>query len=924
MSSKEKVFLIDGSGYIFRAYFAIRHLTSKKGVPTNAVYGFTTMLLKLLKEQKPKYLAIAFDAKEKTFRHEMYADYKANRPPAPEDLVPQFPLIQQVVDAFEIPRLLQPGFEADDLLGSMAKKATDAGHEVVIVTGDKDLMQLVTPQVTILDELRGAARGGTAWIDEAAVVEKFGVSPDKVIDVLALMGDSSDNVPGVRGIGPKTAALLIQEYGSVENTIANAEKIKQKSRREKLIAEQDMALLSKKLVTIPTDLPLAYTVDDLLYERKEDAPLVSLFQELSFERLLKDPHLNLAGADAAPVKSTSSDTPATPPSESPIVQAEANINHKDYLGVFNQSDWASLVKQLEAADCIAFDTETDSLTPTEANLVGLSFSWAEGEAAYVPLDHETDGEQLTFEDIKDELQALLRREDKRWLTQNGKYDQLVMKGAGITDWAPSGDSMIASYLLYSDGFHHGLDEMSERHLGHVPISYTDVCGSGKEQISFRQVPMDKAVAYAAEDADLTRRLCLLLEPELKKEGLDVLYHEVEMPLANVLAQMEGYGIKLHEERLHQLEAEFVEELTQIEKQAYDLAGDEFNLASPKQVGEVLFEKLQLPVIRKTKSGPSTDAKVLQALSYHHELPDLILQHRMLSKLQGTYVKVLPQMINDGSQRLHTQFNQTVTATGRLSSSNPNLQNIPNRTAVGRQIREAFIAEPGNVLLSLDYSQIELRLLAHVSEDPVLLTSFQNGEDVHARTASEIFQIPIGEVDRMKRGIAKSINFGLLYGMGPHRLSQEVGISRAEAKDYIDRYFDRYKGIRTWHEKTLQKAHQDLSVRTIFGRRRDLPDLGAKNKMVVQRAERTAINTPIQGSAADLLKKAMVKAHAQLASAFPRAKMLLQVHDELVLEVPEEDAQAVEALVVDAMENAAALDVPLVVEGGTGQNWAQAH
>ena len=923
MTAKDKVFLIDGSGYIFRAYFAIRHLTSKSGVPTNAVYGFTTMLLKLLKEQKPKYLAIAFDAKEKTFRHEMYEDYKANRPPAPEDLVPQFPLIHQVVDAFEIPKLLQPGFEADDLLGSMAQKAVEAGHEVVIVTGDKDLMQLVTPQVTILDELRGAARGGSAWIDEAAVVDKFGVPPNQVIDVLALMGDSSDNVPGVRGIGPKTAALLIQEYGSVENTIANADQIKQKSRREKLIAEQDMALLSKKLVTIPTDLELGVSLEDLLYERKADAPLVQLFQELSFERLLKDPHLNLAPGEASAATASTKPDPSGADAP-PALKVHATVDRERYTAVQTREQWLELLEKIDDASCVAFDTETDSLVPTEANLVGLSFSWAEGEAAYVPLAHEGLEEQLDLEDIRSELEARLQASEKRWVTQNGKYDQLVMMRAGISDWAPSGDSMIASYLLHADAVQHGLDAMSERHLGHVPLSYASVCGSGKEQIPFSQVPLKEAVAYAAEDADLTRRLCLLLEPELKNEGLDVLYREVEIPLANVLAQMESYGIKLNTDRLSQLENEFLEELTRIEQQAHEIAGGAFNLASPKQVGEVLFEKLGLPVIRKTKSGPSTDAKVLQALAYQHELPDLILQHRMLSKLQGTYVKVLPQMINERSQRLHTQFNQTVTATGRLSSSNPNLQNIPNRTSVGRQIREAFVAEPGKVLLSLDYSQIELRLLAHVSADPVLVSSFQKGEDVHARTASEVFGLPLQDVDRMQRGIAKSINFGLLYGMGPHRLSQEVGISRAEAKDYIDRYFERYKGIRTWHQKTLNQAHQDQAVRTIFGRRRELPELGAKNKMVVQRAERTAINTPIQGSAADLLKKAMVKAYEELKVAFPEAKMLLQVHDELVLEVPAQEAQEVQALVTRAMEEAAALDVPLVVEGGNGSNWAQAH
>lgn len=716
---KEPVFIIDGSGYIFRAYYAVRPLTSKKGVPTNAVYGFLSMLQKLIKDHKPKYLAIAFDTGQKNFRHELYSDYKANRPPAPPDLVPQFDLIRRLVDAFEIAQFSQVGFEADDVIGTLTRKATELGHPVVIVTGDKDMMQLVGDQVCLLDELRAAKTGAELLIKASQVIEKFGVPPEKVIDILALAGDASDNVPGVRGIGEKTAKELILEHGSLEGVLNYAPLITQKSRREKLLEDSDLARLSKKLVTIDCQVDLDFSLQALENNGPNLDKLYALYDELDFRR------------------------PAT--------------------------------------------------------LAPLS---------------------------------------------------------------------IAGYLLDPDIKH--------------------------DQFSLPE-----------------------LEEQLRQEGLFELYQNLELPLKKVLAKMEKIGILIDTELLNRMSVEFGTRLGELEKQAYEIAGAEFNLASPKQVADILFNRLGLLSIRDTKTSQSTDSDVLEELAHKHPLPKLLLEHRMLSKLKGTYVDALPRLV-DSRGRVHTSFNQTVTATGRLSSSNPNLQNIPIRTPEGRRIREAFIAKPGCVLISLDYSQIELRILAHVTEDPVMLESFMKNQDVHQRTASEIFEVELSQVDADQRRIAKTINFGLLYGMGVYKLSETLGISRAQATLYLNKYHERYAGIFNWQKKLLEEAKRDGQVKTLMGRRRLVKDINSNNRMLSARAERIAINTTIQGTAADLVKKAMLDVDAL------GVDMLLQVHDELVIECPENSSLEVAKSVQNLMENACVLRVPMRVEYGIGKNWSTAH
>ncbi len=770
---KDPVYIIDGSGYIFRAYYAVRPLSSSKGVPTNAVYGFCTMLQKLIKDHHPKYLAITFDTGQKTFRHKLYSEYKAHRPPPPPDLVPQFDLIRRLVDAFDIAQFTQIGFEADDLIGTLAKHATDAGHPVVIVTGDKDMMQLVSPSVTLLDELRASKTGSEMFVTEEGVKNKFGVTPKQVVDVLALMGDSSDNVPGVTGIGEKTAIELIQEYGSMESVLNNAPLMKQKSRREKLINDSDMARLSKQLVQIDCNVPIDFSLKALENNGPNLTKLRDLYEELDFKRLL----LELEA----------------PRIETPQISQESTLPG------------------------IAYDAKR------------------------------------------------------------------VLKAGEI-----KGDPMLASYLLNPDAKHDFASLVAQHH--------------------------------ASSFAELNQ----ILENKLHEEGLWSLYKDLEIPLENVLTKMEATGVLIDTELLGHMSLEFETRLRKLEGQAYELAGSTFNLASPKQVAEILFGKLGLESVKKTKTSQSTDAEVLEELSKVHELPKVLLEHRMLSKLKSTYVDALPKLVNPETGRVHTSFNQAVTATGRLSSSDPNLQNIPIRTEEGRRIREAFIAPESCVLISLDYSQIELRILAHVTGDPVMCEAFLHGQDVHQRTAAEIFEIPLGEVDSNQRRIAKTINFGIIYGMGVYKLSETLDISRQDAQKYLKKYHERYARIFSWQQDSLEAARQTGVVTTLLGRRRYIPDIKGQNKMLAARAERVAINAPIQGTAADLVKTAMIKVDALLEKEFPAIKMLLQVHDELVLECPENQADSVAKSVQKAMEQAFTLTVPMKVEYGFAKNWAKAH
>ncbi len=928
----DAVFLIDGSGYIFRAYFAVRHLSSSKGVPTNAVYGFTTMLLKLLREHRPRYIAIAFDTGKPTFRHKLYTEYKAHRPPPPPDLIPQFALIHQVVDAFQIKRLLQNGFEADDLIGTATRIAREEGRQVVIVTADKDFMQLVDDDVWLLDELRAARNGNELMIDRGQVIEKFGVPPEQVIDVLALTGDASDNIPGVKGIGEKTALELMKEYGSLDAILAAAPQILQKSRREKLIDQCDMARLSKELVTINCQADIEIKLTDFAYNGPSMSQLTTLFEELEFKRLLEDPLIKNHALEVvmpAPMACHSGLVPESTPNTKNLdasLRWHDNSRQTNYLAVTTIESLQTIVQAIKESKRFAIDTETTSLDPMLAQLVGISLSWAPGQAAYIPLGHDFIAApvQLPLTQVIDLLNPLLLDTTLKIVAQNAKYDLQVLIRAGFSPFLIQGDPMLASYLLDADSVKHNLDDLSQRYLQHTNITYAEVCGTGKSQISFPAVSLDKAVAYAAEDADMTLRLALILEEKLKENNLHALYQDMELPLEEILCDIERTGIRIDAKMLATMSGEFAKKMKLLEEEAYQLAGMPFNLASPKQVSEVLFGKLQLGSVKKTKTGQSTDAGVLEQLAFLHPLPKILLEHRLLAKLKGTYVDALPKLVNPKTGRVHTSFNQAITATGRLSSSDPNLQNIPIRSSEGRRIREAFVADVGKVFISLDYSQIELRILADLSKDPVMLDAFNNGEDIHQRTASEIFYVALNAVTKEQRNVAKTINFGLIYGMGVHKLSQTLGITRKEASTYINRYYERYAGVYAWQEELLKKAKKEQIVYTLFNRRRYLPDIVASNQMLVKRAERMAINTPIQGTAADIMKKALIEAHRQLAKELPQVKILLQVHDELLIEAPEDQAQQAAELVQKIMSTACPLAVPIVVDCGFGKSWATAH
>ncbi len=899
------VYLIDGSGYIFRAFFAIRSLRSKSGVPTNAVFGFANMLIKLLKEHKPKYLAIAFDRKEPTFRHQLYADYKANRPLPPEDLIPQFALIHRLVEAFNIKLLSVAGFEADDLLGTLAHRAKLLGREVVIVTGDKDLMQLVDDHTFLLDELRAARNGAEKFIDAHAVNEELGVKPHQVVDLLALAGDSSDNVPGVAGIGKKTAADLLNEYGSLEQILNLAPLIKQKSRREKLIEGHKLALLSKKLVSIDCYAPVECGIDDLHYQGINEEKTRELFLELDFHRLMSD-------ASLFPKKAV-----ATP--EHQVLDRSA------YRSVTTIDDLEQLMKTLRATDKIAIDTETDSLDAINAQLVGLSLSWAENQAAYIPIAHvDAKLTQLPLDVVREQVNAILSDQTKCIVAQNAKFDHKILARHGFVEFKIGGDPMLASYLLHQDQERHNLNDLSLKYLHHRPIAFEDVVGGKKTDKTFKDVPLTQATEYAAEDADVALRLEKILEREMDASALLSLYRDLELPVEEVLSRMERNGVQLDTAVLKSAGDELLARLRDLEQKAYVHAGTEFNLASPKQVAEILFDKLALATVKKTKTGHSTDSFVLERIAAYHPIGNILLEHRMCAKLINTYIETLPKLLNQTTGRIHTNYNQFVTATGRLSSSDPNLQNIPARTKEGRKIREAFVASAGYQLISLDYSQVELRLLAHVSRDPVLLDAFALDQDVHRRTASEIFDVSAEEVTKQQRDVAKTINFGLLYGMGAHRLAQTLNIERKQAQIYLDTYFAKYSGILRWKNEALAVAKKSGEVRTLFGRMRALPELSSRNAMEQARGERIAINTPIQGSAADIIKKAMIDTDKYLRDSGHDARLIMQVHDELVIEAKCEIASKIAQDVAEIMSRGHGLDLFLKVDYGIADNWDKAH
>ncbi|MCH8932687.1 MAG: DNA polymerase I [Nitrospinae bacterium] len=900
MPKKPKLYLIDGSSYIFRAFYGIRQfLSNSKGLPTNALYGFTTMLSKVVRDEQPDYLAVVFDSKAKTFRHDMYPDYKANRDTPPEELAQQFPYFEPLVAAFNMVSLRQDGYEADDIIGTLAKMGEQAGMAVTIVSGDKDMMQLISPNVHMLDTMKDKR------FEKPEVIDKFGVPPDKVIEVMGLMGDASDNIPGVKGVGPKTATELIQKYGSIEKLYKNIDKIEKEKLKEKLETDKDNALLSRRLVTIDTEMKLDCQVEDLKMKEPDTDKLRAMFTELEFRSLLAD--LPEAGEEAG---------------EPPGADRQQKIE-RHYQTILDEKALDALVKKLKKAKEFALDLETTSKHPTRAEMVGISFSWAEGEACYIPVSHRYLGvpEQLDKQKVIEALKPLLQDGKLKKFGHNIKYDLIVLANEGVALKGIAFDSMLASYVLDPSKRQHGLDALAMEMLGHQNITYADVAGKGAKQIGFDEVEIEPAAEYAAEDSDITWRLTHALKARLKDETLQ-LYEELELPLIEVLADMEMTGVRVDREHLAKLSRQLDKDLKKLENEIYALAGEPFNINSPKQLGVILFEKLELRVIKKTKTGPSTDMSVMEELAGEHELPDRIVNYRQLSKLKSTYIDALPLEIYEKTGRVHTSYNQTVAATGRLSSSDPNLQNIPIRSDLGKEIRRAFVADQNGWLLSADYSQIELRILAHLSDDPALIRAFKKGEDIHSRTAAEIFGQPLDAVDEEGRRMAKAVNFGIVYGLSAFGLSRQLKISPKDAKKFIDQYFDLYKNVKTFMERTIEEARQCGYTVTVMNRRRYLPDLNSKNRQVREAAERMAINSPVQGSAADMIKVAMIRLHQKLAKL--KSKMIMQVHDELVFECPAKEKKEVEALVKKEMEGVWPMQVPVVVHLDWGKNWNEAH
>ncbi len=884
---KKRFFIIDGAGFYYRAFYGIRaNLRTADGIPTNAVYGFAKMFLKIVREEKPDYFAIALDSKEKTFRHEMYPQYKANRQKMPEDLRVQIPIIEKMIDTFHIPAFKRAGYEADDLIGTAAVRGVEAGLDVTVVSGDKDLMQLVGEGIAMLDPMKEKK------YEEKDVKEKFGVEPARVVDMLGLMGDASDNIPGVPGVGEKTARKLLEEYGDIDNLLRNADRVKKPKLRESLIKYADQARLSRELATIKTDVELETDFEKLKLSEPDREKANRLFLELGFKSLI---------------------------GESESEEQERG----NYTAVLDEAGFAALMERLSKASAIAVDTETTSVEPMRARLVGISLSLESGEGFYIPLSHDYEGApaQLEKKKVIQALKPVLENGKIKKYGHNLKYDLLVLRKEGIRINPVSFDTMIASYLLYADERRHNLTALAKRELGYSMIGYSDVAGKGAKEIPFGMVPVEQATDYAAEDADISLRLTELLEKKIVDNGFDKLYYRLELPVVEILAEMEQNGIAIDANKLERYSHELEEQLSRLEKEIYAAAGEEFNIGSPKQLAEILFEKLGLRKVKKTKTGSSTDQQVLETLASAHPLPKLVLRYRTLSKLKSTYVDPLPKMVIAETGRIHTSFNQAMAATGRLSSSSPNLQNIPIRTDEGRKIREAFHAEKGFLLVSADYSQVELRLLAHLSGDAVLTEAFGADEDIHARTAREIFGAMAEHSSDMRR-IAKAINFSIIYGKTAFGLARDIGITRAEASEYINNYFARYSGVRDFIESVKTSAREKGYVTTMAGRRRDMPNIKSANRTLREMTERMAVNSVVQGSAADLMKQAMIDVDSALKHS--GARLLLQVHDELIVEAPKAETESVSAKIRRAMENAQKLSVPLKVQVSAGSNWGELH
>ncbi|SDW40379.1 DNA polymerase I [Nitrosomonas eutropha] len=901
--------LVDGSSYLYRAFHALPDLRNRLNEPTGAIYGVLNMLRRLYKEYQPDYSACVFDAKGKTFREEIYPQYKANRPPMPADLAGQIDPLYACIRAMGWPLLVEERVEADDVIGTLARRAAGERIQCVISTGDKDIAQLVAPGIRLVNTMNSES------LDEAGVLQKFGVMPAQIIDFLALVGDSVDNIPGVEKVGPKTAVKWLNQYGSLNNLIAHAHEIKGVV-GENLRKALDWLQVSRELLTIKCDVPLAMGWQDLVAAPLDVARLMALYEHLEFRSWLRE------------LRQSDSETgPATIPMYDPLVPGERNSDSRDYQIILTDSQFEEWVQQCESAELVSIDTETTSLNPMEAELVGLSLCTEPRHAAYIPLAHHYQGvpSQLNREQVLQRLKPWLENSDIPKVGQNLKYDRHVFANHGVMLNGIAHDTLLQSYVLESH-LSHDLDSLARRHLDIQTISYDDVTGKGAKRIGFEQVEIQQAGIYAAEDADIPLRLHHFLYPIISKDAhLGHIYQQIEMPLLEVLFRIERNGVLLDTDLLREQSGELARQLVILEQQAHSLAGRAFNLNSTKQIQEILFGQHKLPVIKKTPKGaPSTDEEVLQQLALDYPLPKILLDYRSLAKLRSTYIDKLPQMVNRQTGRVHTNYAQAVAVTGRLASNDPNLQNIPVRTPEGRRIREAFIAPSGWYIISADYSQIELRIMAHISQDAGLIRAFLGGQDIHSATAAEVFGISVGQVNAEQRRYAKVINFGLIYGMSEFGLATQLGIDRSAARAFIDRYFARYPGVADYMQRTRELARQNGYVETVLGRRLQLPDIRSSQHNRRMGAERAAINAPMQGTAADIIKLAMISVHQWLVKAQLQSKLIMQVHDELVLEVIEDELFVVKENLIMLMENTFKLDVPLKVEVGVGKNWDQAH
>ncbi|KOT14093.1 DNA polymerase I [Haemophilus parainfluenzae] len=922
--------LVDGSSYLYRAFHAFPPLTNSAGEPTGAMYGVLNMLKSLISQVQPSHIAVVFDAKGKTFRDEMFEQYKSHRPPMPDDLRKQIQPLHDIIRALGIPLLVIEGVEADDVIGTLAVAASKANQKVLISTGDKDMAQLVDDNIMLINTMNNTL------LDREAVIEKYGIPPELIIDYLALMGDSADNIPGVAGVGEKTALGLLQGIGSMAEIYANLDKVAElpirgaKKLGDKLLAEKEMADLSYRLATIKTDVALDITPEQLTLGASNNDQLTEYFGRYEFKRWLNEV---MNGADSItnnneqPTKINHYQaTPALAPNNDDEALQAIQIDRSRYETLLTEADLNRWIEKLKQAKLFALDTETDNLDYMAANLVGISFALENGEAAYLPLQLDYLGAPKTLEKTTalSLLKPVLENPAIQKVGQNFKYDLTIFARNGIDVQGVAFDTMLESYVLNSTG-RHNMDELAKRYLGHQTISFEEIAGKGKNQLTFNQIPLEQAAEYAAEDADVTMKLQQVLWEKLSKEPtLEKLFKEMELPLLGVLSRMERRGVLIDSDALFLQSNEIANRLSELEEQAYVLAGQPFNLASTKQLQEILFDKLGLPVIQKTPKGaPSTNEEVLEELAFSHELPKVLVEHRGLSKLKSTYTDKLPQMVNPQTGRVHTSYHQAVTATGRLSSSDPNLQNIPIRNEEGRRIRQAFIAREGFTVVAADYSQIELRIMAHLSQDQGLINAFTQGKDIHRSTAAEIFGVALDEVTSEQRRNAKAINFGLIYGMSAFGLSRQLGIGRADAQSYMDLYFKRYPGVQTFMHDIREKAKAQGYVETLFGRRLYLPDINSSNGMRRKAAERVAINAPMQGTAADIIKRAMIQLDQKLQNDLDIA-MIMQVHDELVFEVRSEKVAFYSELIKTQMESAADLVVPLIVEVGQGTNWDEAH